>query len=66
MEQKSVRWLVIFEGVNDIGAAVRDPVTRTNFQAAFHPGLNANDWLHLNLAGYRVLAAAVDLNLFAP
>lgn len=54
----------VFDGVIDFDAAVRDPVTLTNFQAAFYRGLNANDWLHLNPAGYRVMAEAVDLNLF--
>jgi lysophospholipase L1-like esterase len=56
----------IFDGVIDFDAAVRDPVTLTNFQAAFFPGVNANDWLHLNPAGYRAMADAIDLNLFTP
>ena len=30
----------------------------------FHPGLNANDWLHLNPAGYHAMADSIDLNLF--
>lgn len=54
----------VFDGVIDFDAAVRDPVTLTNFQAAFHPGVNANDWLHLNPHGYKALADAIDLNLF--
>lgn len=54
------------DGVIDFDAAVRNPVTLTNFQAAFHPGLNANDWLHLNPAGYKAMADSVDLNLFLP
>jgi lysophospholipase L1-like esterase len=53
-----------FDGVIDFDAAVRDPVTVTNFQAAFYPGVNANDWLHLNPLGYRTMANAIDLNLF--
>ncbi|HSY18277.1 MAG TPA: SGNH/GDSL hydrolase family protein [Candidatus Acidoferrales bacterium] len=56
----------VFDGVIDFDAAVRDPVTLTNFQAAFHPGINANDWLHMNPAGYKVMAGAVDLKLFTP
>ncbi len=56
----------VFDGVIDFDAAVRDPVTLTNFQAAFYRGLNANDWLHLNPAGYQALAHAIDLNLFTP
>jgi lysophospholipase L1-like esterase len=55
----------VFDGVIDFDAAVRDPVTLTNFQAAFFPGANANDWLHLNPAGYKAMADAIDLNLFA-
>jgi lysophospholipase L1-like esterase len=56
----------IYDGVIDFDAAVRDPVTLTNFQAAFYPGVNANDWLHLNPAGYKAMADAIDLNLFVP
>lgn len=56
----------IYDGVIDFDAAVRDPVTLTNFQAAFFPGVNANDWLHLNPAGYKAMADAIDLNLFTP
>jgi lysophospholipase L1-like esterase len=56
----------VYDGVIDFDAAVRDPVTRTNFQPAFYRGLNANDWLHLNPAGYRAMAEAIDLNLFTP
>jgi lysophospholipase L1-like esterase len=52
--------------VIDFDAAVRDPVTLTNFQATFYRGLNANDWLHLNPAGYQAMAEAVDLGLFTP
>lgn len=56
----------VFDGVIDFDAAVRDPVTLTNFQAAFYPGVNANDWLHLNPSGYKAMAEAIDLNLFTP
>ncbi|MFO1511573.1 MAG: SGNH/GDSL hydrolase family protein [Verrucomicrobiota bacterium] len=56
----------VFDGVIDFDATVRDPVTLTNFQAVFHPGANANDWLHLNPAGYKAMADAIDLNLFTP
>ncbi|MEJ0090115.1 MAG: SGNH/GDSL hydrolase family protein [Limisphaerales bacterium] len=54
----------VFDGVIDFDAAVRDPVTLTNFQAAFYSGVNANDWLHLNPLGYKAMADAIDLNLF--
>ncbi len=56
----------VYDGLIDFDAAVRDPVTLTNFQATFYRGLNANDWLHLNPAGYKAMADAVDLNLFTP
>jgi lysophospholipase L1-like esterase len=56
----------VFDGVIDFDAAVRDPVTLTNFQAAFFPGVNANDWLHLNPPGYKAMGDAIDLNLFTP
>lgn len=62
-------WLrtnAVFDGVIDFDMAVRNPITLTNFQATFYPGLNANDWLHLNPAGYKALADAIDLNLFTP
>ena len=56
----------VFDGCIDFDAAVRDPATLTQFQSAYHPGLNANDWLHLNPLGYQAMANAIDLNLFAP
>jgi lysophospholipase L1-like esterase len=59
-----IRTNSFYDGVIDFDAAVRDPVDATKFKAEFHPGLNASDWLHLNPAGYRALADAVDLNLF--
>jgi lysophospholipase L1-like esterase len=61
-----MRTNTVFDGVIDFDAAVRDPGALTKFQAAFHPGLNANDWLHLNPAGYKVMGDAIDLNLFIP
>lgn len=59
-----IRTNTIFDGVIDFDAAVRDPVTLTNFQKEFYPGKYANDWLHLNPGGYRAMADAVDLSLF--
>jgi lysophospholipase L1-like esterase len=61
-----IRTNTVFDGVIDFDTAVRDPVTLTNFRAAYHPGLNANDWLHLNPAGYKAMGDAIDLNLFVP
>lgn len=62
-------WLrtnTVFDGVIDFDAVVRDPANATRFKAEFHPGVNANDWLHLNPLGYQALADSIDLNLFAP
>lgn len=61
-----IRTNSIYDGVIDFDAAVRDPADATKFKAAYHPGLNANDWLHLNPAGYKAMANAIDLNLFVP
>ena len=61
-----IRTNKLFDGVIDFDAVVRDPVKLTNFQAAFYPGANANDWLHLNPLGYKAMADAIDLNLFTP
>ena len=59
-----IRTNSVFDGVIDFDAAVRDPANPARFKAEFHPGLNANDWLHLNPAGYHAMADAIDLNLF--
>jgi lysophospholipase L1-like esterase len=56
----------VFDGVIDFDAVVRDPVTLTNIQAAFYPGVNASDWLHLNPLGYKAMGDAINLTLFAP
>jgi lysophospholipase L1-like esterase len=61
-----MRTNTVFDGLIDFDAAVRDPASPVRFQEAFHPGLNANDWLHLNPAGYRAMGEAIDLNLFKP
>ena len=59
-----IRTNSVFDGLIDFDAAVRDPAGGTKFKAEYHPGLNGNDWLHLNPAGYRALAEAIDLDLF--
>ncbi len=59
-----IRTNTVYDGVIDFDAAVRDPANPVKFKAAFHPGPNANDWLHLNPLGYRAMADAIDLNLF--
>jgi lysophospholipase L1-like esterase len=61
-----IRTNTVFDGVIDFDAAVRDPAVLAKFQEAFHPGPNANDWLHLNPAGYKAMGDAIDLNLFTP
>ncbi len=54
----------LYDGVIDFDAAVRAPADATKFEAVFHPGVNANDWLHLNPLGYKTMADTIDLNLF--
>lgn len=49
-----------FDAVVDFDAAVRDPKNGTQLLAAY----NSGDYLHLNPAGYKAMAAAVDLKLF--
>jgi lysophospholipase L1-like esterase len=49
-----------FDAVIDLEAAVRDPAHPTRLRPAFDSG----DHLHLNDAGYRAMAEAVDLRLF--
>lgn len=50
-----------FDGVVDFDKAVRDPAAPKRMRAAYDSG----DHLHPNGAGYRVMAATVDLKLFA-
>ncbi|TAK94709.1 MAG: SGNH/GDSL hydrolase family protein [Verrucomicrobia bacterium] len=52
----------IYDALIDFDAAVRDPVTLTNLSSPYDSG----DHLHLSPAGYRAMAAAMDLNLFTP
>jgi Lysophospholipase L1 and related esterases len=53
---------IVFDGVIDFDAIVRDPVTLTNLLSTYDTG----DHLHLNPTGYRAMADAIDLNLFTP
>jgi lysophospholipase L1-like esterase len=46
-----------FDGVFDFDAAVRDP----NHQTKFREDLQSGDFLHPNAAGYKVMAATIDL-----
>jgi lysophospholipase L1-like esterase len=59
-----IRTNSVFDGVIDFDAAVRDPADPERFRAEFHRGLYANDWLHLNPAGYAAMGDAIDLSLF--
>ena len=59
-----IRTNTVYDGVIDFDKYVRDPVTLTNFQAAFFAGPYANDWLHMNAAGYQTMATNIDLSLF--
>jgi|GEM_PF-208142 len=52
----------LYDGVIDFDAVVRDPVTLTNLLSAYDTG----DHLHLNPAGYKAMADAIDLTLFTP
>ena len=56
------RTATVFDGMIDFDAAVRGPVMLTNFHATFYHGLNANDWLHMNLLGYRAIANPIGLD----
>jgi lysophospholipase L1-like esterase len=55
-----IRTSKAYDGVIDFDVAVRDPEHPTKFFAAY----NSGDSLHPNDAGYKAMAAAVDLNLF--
>lgn len=61
-----IRTNTVFDGVIDFDAAVRDPADPVKFKAEYYPGVNANDWLHLNPAGLKAMGDAIDLNLFTP
>jgi len=50
----------VYDGVIDFDAAVRNPRVPAKLQPAFDSG----DGLHLNAAGYRAMAQAIDLNRF--
>ena len=48
-----------YDAVLDFDAAVRDPERPARIQDRYDPG----DHLHLNAAGYRAVASAIDLAL---
>ncbi|MEU1393485.1 MULTISPECIES: hypothetical protein [unclassified Nonomuraea] len=54
LARSGLAWLIVFEGVNDIGVA-RAPAAPRNLLPAYDVG----DHLHLNPAGYKALAEAV-------
>jgi lysophospholipase L1-like esterase len=49
-----------FDAVIDLDTAVRDPADAIRLLSAYDSG----DGLHLNPAGYRKMADAIDLSLF--
>jgi lysophospholipase L1-like esterase len=49
-----------YDAVIDFDAATRDPKQPTRFLPQYHAG----DWLHPNSAGYKAMAAGVDLRIF--
>lgn len=51
----------VFDAVVDFDAAVRDPSAKTNLLSKYDSG----DHLHLGPAGYKAMAEAIDLKLFA-
>jgi len=51
-----------FDGVLDFDAAVRDPADPRQILLS----LDSGDHLHLNPAGYQILAATVPASLFHP
>jgi len=55
-----IRTSKTYDGVIDFDAAVRDPGSPTKIQQQFNPGDN----LHMNDAGYKAMADAIDLRLF--
>jgi lysophospholipase L1-like esterase len=56
-----IRTSKAYDGVIDFDAAVRDPESSTKIQQQFNPGDN----LHMNDAGYKAMADAIDLRLFS-
>jgi lysophospholipase L1-like esterase len=52
----------MYDAVIDFEAAVRDPKDPVKIRAEFDPG----DHLHMNGAGYKAMADAIDLALFKP
>lgn len=55
-----IRTSKAYDGVIDFDAAVRDPNAPTKLHSQYDPG----DHLHMNDAGYRAMANAIDLDLF--
>ena len=56
-----IRTSKVYDGVIDFDAATRDPQHPTKFLPAY----NSGDNLHPNDAGYKAMADAIDLSLFA-
>ena len=58
--QEGVKWIILFEAVNDLGSA-GNGVQTARMQRDF---LFENDWLHLNAKGYETMGGCIDLSLF--
>jgi lysophospholipase L1-like esterase len=59
------RWITdsgVFDGVFDFASVLSDPARPLHLSPEFDSG----DHLHPNAAGYRAMAAAIDLNLLLP
>ena len=59
------RWIRtsgVFDAVIDFDALTRDPNAPTRIRAEF----DAGDHLHPNDSGYKAMADAIDLSIFAP
>lgn len=54
-----IRTGAAFDGVFDFDAAVRDP----NHPTKFRQEMQSGDYLHPNAAGYKAMAAAIDISL---
>ena len=59
LEQKGARYVIVFEGVIEFDAAVRDPATPSHLLRDYDSG----DHLHLGPVSYQAMADAIDLNL---
>ena len=62
MRQAVIRTSGAFDGVVDFDKVIQDPADPRQFIKAY----NNTDRLHPNDAGYKAMADAIDLSMFAP